>query len=291
MRTDEVRFRHLDGTWRTLTLTAKNLENVRGIEAIVVNARDITHQKALETELRQAQRMETVGQLAGGVAHDFNNLLTAINGRTEFLAESKASMRASVRMSKRFRLAAGRAASLTRQLLAFSRKQVLMPRVVDLNGVIRNMERMLRRLIGEDIVVQVVQQEDLGHITADSGQLEQILLNLCVNSRDAMPDGGVLRIETANVSSADTGLPTTSIDAANLVMLCVSDTGARDGRSYQGSHLRAVLYNQTRRKRDRSRALYGLRYRQTVRRDHHCRNRPRTRDFIPYLLYSNRRRA
>jgi PAS domain S-box-containing protein len=225
VRSDEVRFRHKDGSWRTLNLTAKNLENVRGVESIVVNARDTTHQKALETELRQAQRMETVGQLAGGVAHDFNNLLTAINGRTEFLAESKnldASQREDV---EEIRLAAGRAASLTRQLLAFSRKQVLMPRVVDLNEVIRNMERMLRRLIGEDIVVQVVHQQTLGHITADSGQLEQILLNLCVNSRDAMPDGGVLRIETANVSSADPGPPTTSIEATNLVMLCVSDTG------------------------------------------------------------------
>jgi two-component system cell cycle sensor histidine kinase/response regulator CckA len=225
VRSDEVRFHHADGSSRTLNLTAKNLGNVRGVEAIVVNARDITHQKALETELRQAQRMETVGQLAGGVAHDFNNLLTAINGRTEFLAESKnldASQREDV---EEIRLAAERAASLTRQLLAFSRKQVLTPRVVDLNEVIRNMERMLRRLIGEDIVVRVVQQDPLGHITADSGQLEQILLNLCLNSRDAMPDGGVLTIETSNVSSADAGLATTSTTATSCVMLCVSDTG------------------------------------------------------------------
>ena len=225
LRSEEVRVRHMDGSWRTMNLTAKNLRDVRGIEGIVVNSRDITHQKALETELRQSQRMETVGQLAGGVAHDFNNLLTAINGRTEFLAESKnldASQREDV---EEIRLAAGRAASLTRQLLAFSRKQVLMPRVVDLNGVIRNMEPMLRRLIGEDILVQIVEQEGLGHITADSGQLEQILLNLCLNSRDAMPDGGVLRVETANMSSTDPVLPITGIDAQRLVMLRVSDTG------------------------------------------------------------------
>lgn len=225
VRSGEVRLRHMDGSWRTLYLTAKNLQNVRGVEGIVVNTRDITHQKTLEMELRQSQRMEIVGQLAGGVAHDFNNLLTAINGRTEFLAEAKnldAGQREDV---EEIRLAAGRAASLTRQLLAFSRKQVLTPRVVDLNGVIRNMEPMLRRLIGEDILVQVVQQEGLGHVTADSGQLEQVLLNLSLNSRDAMPEGGVLRIETSNISSADPRLSTTRVDATNLVMLCVSDTG------------------------------------------------------------------
>jgi two-component system, cell cycle sensor histidine kinase and response regulator CckA len=222
---EEVRVRHIDGSWRTMNLTAKNMRDVRGIEGIVVNSRDITHQKALETELRQSQRMETVGQLAGGVAHDFNNLLTAINGRTEFLAESRnldAGQREDV---EEIRLAAERAASLTRQLLAFSRKQVLTPRVIDLNGVIGNMETMLRRLIGEDILVQIVQQEALGHITADSGQLEQVLLNLCINARDAMPDGGVLKIETTNLGAAVSGVPVPDSQATNLVMLSVSDTG------------------------------------------------------------------
>jgi PAS domain S-box-containing protein len=225
VRSDEIRFRHADGHWRTLHLTAKNLQDVRGVEAIVVNMRDITHQKALETELRQAQRMETVGQLAGGVAHDFNNLLTAINGRTDFLAEAQnldATQREDV---EEIRRAAQRAASLTRQLLAFSRKQVLTPRVIDLNSVIRGMEPMLRRLIGEDILIQIVEQEELAHITADSTQLEQILLNLCLNSRDAMPDGGVLKIETAHVRDDNPDVASTGFDARNLVQLCVSDTG------------------------------------------------------------------
>jgi two-component system, cell cycle sensor histidine kinase and response regulator CckA len=225
VRSEEVRVRHIDGSWRTTNLTAKNLRDVRGIEGIVVNNRDITHQKALETELRQSQRMETIGQLAGGVAHDFNNLLTAINGRTEFLAESKnldASQREDV---EEIRLAAGRAASLTRQLLAFSRKQVLTPRVIDLNGIVGNMEAMLRRLIGEDILVQIVPQSGLGHITADSGQVEQVLLNLCLNARDAMPDGGVLTIETSNVWSPVPGVPAPDPNATNAVMLSVSDTG------------------------------------------------------------------
>ncbi len=225
LRSDEVRIRHADGSWRTLHLTAKNLQDVRGVEAIVVNTRDITHQKALETELRQSQRMETVGQLAGGVAHDFNNLLTAINGRTDFLAEAQnldSSQREDV---EEIRRAAQRAASLTRQLLAFSRKQVLTPRVIDLNAVVRGMEPMLRRLIGEDILIQIVQQESLGHITADTGQLEQILLNLCLNSRDAMPDGGVIKIETARVSRDNVDVALTGYEAENLVQLCVSDTG------------------------------------------------------------------
>lgn len=225
VRSDEGRFQHADGTWRTLHLTAKNLQTVRGVEAIVINTRDITHQKALETELRQSQRMETVGQLAGGVAHDFNNLLTAINGHTDFLAEATNLDASQHEDVEEIRRAAGRAASLTRQLLAFSRKQVLTPRVIDLNGIVRNMEPMLRRLIGEDILIQSVQGERLGRIIADSGQVEQILLNLCLNSRDAMPDGGVLKIETANASSADPHVHTASVEATNLVMLCVSDTG------------------------------------------------------------------
>ena len=224
VRSGEIRFRHKDSSWRTLHLTAKNLEDVRGIEAIVVSSRDITHQKTLETELRQAQRMETVGQLAGGIAHDFNNLLTAIIGRTEFLAHGENLDTTQREDVEEIRLAGTRAASLTRQLLAFSRKQVLTPRVVDLNVVIRGMEPMLRRLIGEDIVVQIVLEEELGRITADRGQLEQVLLNLCVNARDAMPDGGALSIKTANVTSLDLGITTTA-PSTDLVMLFVSDTG------------------------------------------------------------------
>jgi len=224
VRSGEIRFLHKDASWRTLHLTAKNLREVRGIEAIVVNTSDITHQKTLETELQQAQRMETVGQLAGGVAHDFNNLLTAIIGRTEFLAHGENLDESQREDVEEIRLAGTRAASLTRQLLAFSRKQVLTPRVVDLNAVVRGMEPMLRRLIGEDIVVQIVQDEQLGHITADSGQLEQVLLNLCVNARDAMPDGGALSIKTANVSSSDLGLDPDA-SSTDLVMLFVSDTG------------------------------------------------------------------
>jgi PAS domain S-box-containing protein len=225
VRSDEIRFQHADGSWRVMHVIAKNLESVRGVSGIVVHGRDITHEKTLETELRQAQRMETVGQLAGGVAHDFNNLLTVINGRSDFLAGGKnldASQREDV---EEIRLAAERAASLTRQLLAFSRKQVLTPRVVDLNAVIANTEKMLRRLIGEDIHIQFVQQDGLARITADSGQLEQVLLNLCLNSRDAMPDGGVLKIETANMISSGGIRRAASAQEAEVVLLCVSDTG------------------------------------------------------------------
>jgi PAS domain S-box-containing protein len=225
VRSEEVRFQHADGSWRVMHMIAKNLEGVRGVGGIVVHTRDITHQKTLETELRQSQRMETVGQLAGGVAHDFNNLLTVINGRTNFLAGATNLDESQREDVEEIRLAAERAASLTRQLLAFSRKQVLTPRVVDLNAVIGNTEKMLRRLIGEDIHVQFVQQDGLGRITADSGQLEQVLLNLCLNARDAMPDGGVLKIETANMVSEGGVRRAVKSEEADLVLLCVSDTG------------------------------------------------------------------
>jgi PAS domain S-box-containing protein len=225
VRSEELRFQHADGTWREMHMIAKNLDSVRGVGGIVVHTRDITRQKALETELRQSQRMETVGQLAGGVAHDFNNLLTVINGRTDFLAEATNLDDSQREDVEEIRLAAERAASLTRQLLAFSRKQVLTPRVVDLNAVIAHTEKMLRRLIGEDIHIQFVQQDGIGHITADSGQLEQVLLNLCLNSRDAMPDGGVLKIETANMVSSGGIRRAANAEEAELVMLCVSDTG------------------------------------------------------------------
>jgi two-component system cell cycle sensor histidine kinase/response regulator CckA len=196
-------------------------------------ARDITERKhaelareALEDELRQAQKMEAVGQLAGGIAHDFNNLLTVISGYTEILlrrlgreAEGSAEI---AEVSK----AAGQASRLTRQLLAFSRKQVLQLQPLDLNGIVGESETMLARLIGENIEVSTALADDLGSISADSGQVEQIVMNLVVNARDSMPDGGTLVLSTANVMLADAaaadGVDTTSIE---YVVLTVTDTG------------------------------------------------------------------
>ena len=170
---------------------------------MIVN-RDVSERKNLEEQFRQAQKMEAVGRLSGGVAHDFNNLLGVIIGYAEFLQERLDSANA-LRSSVDEILNAGkRAASLTRQLLAFSRQQVLDPKVLDLNAAVSDMYKLLRRLIGEYVELTTLLSPDLGRVKADQGQLEQVVLNLAVNARDAMPQGGKLIIQTRNfVMDAD----------------------------------------------------------------------------------------
>jgi PAS domain S-box-containing protein len=181
----------------------------------------------LETQLRQAQKMEAVGQLAGGVAHDFNNLLTAIRGYSEFalnrLGEGNEGLRKDI---EEIAKSADRASSLTRQLLAFSRKQLLQPRILQLNDVVSEVDKMLRRLIGEDIEVVTVFGRTLGRVKADPGQIEQVLVNLVVNARDAMLDGGKLTIETSNVDVDDElSIAHEGLAPGRYVMLAVRDTG------------------------------------------------------------------
>jgi two-component system, cell cycle sensor histidine kinase and response regulator CckA len=198
--TVQYRMRHKDGTWHTIESGASAILNQQGkVEKFVVVNRDVSEQRQLEEKFRQAQKMEAVGRLSGGVAHDFNNLLGVIIGYAEFLQESldpENSLRSSV---DEILKAGKRAASLTRQLLAFSRQQVLDPKVLDLNVVVLDMDKMLRRLIGEDIELSTVLGPDLGRLKADQSQLEQVLLNLVVNARDAMPQGGKLLIDTQNM--------------------------------------------------------------------------------------------
>jgi nitrogen-specific signal transduction histidine kinase len=186
---------------------------------------DFTEQKRLEEQLRQSQKMEALGHLAGGVAHDFNNLLSVIIGYSEILsdaAEPSAGQKSQVQQVQK---AAQRAAALTRQLLAFSRKQVLQPTVLDVNAAVADMEKLLRRLIGENIEFVTRMDPALGSVRADRGQIEQVILNLCVNARDAMPAGGKLTIETANVNLDDAYVDTHPEAAAGpFVMLAVSDT-------------------------------------------------------------------
>jgi two-component system, cell cycle sensor histidine kinase and response regulator CckA len=195
---------------------------------------DLTAQKEaekqtarLEEELRQSQKMEAIGQLAGGIAHDFNNLLMAIGGYSD-VARSKldGGDPAVANAIEEIKTAADRAAGLTRQLLAFSRKQILQPQVVDLNESVAGMDGMLRRLIGEDVDIVTELSPDTGRVRADPGQLEQVILNLVVNARDAMPDGGRLTIETAAVAVDGTEIGRESpLQPGSYAMLAVSDTG------------------------------------------------------------------
>jgi len=188
--------------------------------------RDITERNQLEQQLRQAQKMEAVGRLAGGIAHDFNNLLTAIFGYADLLAEDLPPDSPALTDVREIRTAATRASALTRQLLAFSRQQVLQPVVLNVIDVVGDLENMLQRVLGEDVELEAHFAADLGNIRADQGQLEQVILNLAVNARDAMPTGGKLTIETANVELdehyAQTHRP---VVPGRYVMIAVSDTG------------------------------------------------------------------
>jgi signal transduction histidine kinase len=194
---------------------------------LVHTVRDLTRQRELEDQLAQAQKMEAVGQLAGGVAHDFNNLLTVIMSYSSLLLADKATDPAVRGDIQEISDAAERAAGLTRQLLAFSRKQVLQLRPVNVNAVVVDVERMLRRLIGEDISLTTNLDSDLALINADAGQLEQVLINLAVNSRDAMPGGGALTITTANANlSHEHGDRHLGAAPGRYVMVAVTDTGS-----------------------------------------------------------------
>jgi nitrogen-specific signal transduction histidine kinase/ActR/RegA family two-component response regulator len=207
---------------------------VTGVGIIVL---DTTSQSELESQLLQALKMEAVGRLAGGVAHDFNNLLTVISSYSQMALETLRPGEPLYADMQEIRSSADRASRLTRQLLAFSRKQVMQVQVFDLNRVATEMEVMLRRLIGEDVTLTLDLDRELGEVTADPGQVEQVVMNLVLNARDAMPDGGALHVSTANVTvSADGATESASLPAGNYITLRVSDTGT--GMSdYTKTHL------------------------------------------------------
>jgi diguanylate cyclase (GGDEF)-like protein/PAS domain S-box-containing protein len=228
----ELRVRDAAGDWQDVEATARNLLLEQGVEGVVINARDITErrhaQKALresEQMLLRAQKMDAIGRLAGGVAHDFNNLLTAIQGHAELLLTDlgdDAAVRTDV---VEIRDAAARATSLTRQLLAFSSRQVLQPRMLDLNASVSGMEAMLRRLIGEHVLLVHELAPQLRAVSADPVQIEQVLLNLILNARDAMPDGGTVRVSTGERDLDEADTLAAELPAGRYVVLTVSDNG------------------------------------------------------------------
>ncbi|MFY9691701.1 MAG: PAS domain S-box protein [Candidatus Acidiferrales bacterium] len=229
-------YRAISGEPRTFPLEWKDgsyachVEPLRGatgeINGAICMALDVTDRKQLEEQFRQAQKMEAVGRLAGGVAHDFNNLLMVIQGYADLLAERLPAGDSLRRNAEQIQTAAQRASALTRQLLAFSRKQIMEPKVLSVHTIVAEMEKMLRRLIGEDIDLVTSTVPELWLVKADRGQIEQVVMNLAVNARDAMPTGGRLTIETANVElDASTSHPTVALAPGKYVVLSVTDNG------------------------------------------------------------------
>ena len=219
------RHKRKDGRVFEAEITSHDLE-FGGRRATLVVAQDVTERKHLEDQLRQAQKMEAVGRLAGGVAHDFNNLLMIVKGHSELLLQESVTNEKVRRKAEQIDKAADRATALTRQLLAFSRMQVLQPKVISLNSIVKELGHLLPRLIGEDVELLVRTGDRLGLVRADANQIEQVIMNLAVNARDAMPNGGRLCIETSN-ADLDSSCRTTHrvLTPGPYVLLTVTDTG------------------------------------------------------------------
>jgi hypothetical protein len=214
-----------DGSEVPVEISLSPLETDEGL-LVMAAVRDVTERRALEAQLLQAQKMEAIGRLAGGVAHDFNNVLTAILCSADLLLEDLAAADTRREEVEEIHESAERAAALTHQLLAFSRKQVLQPEVLNLDAVVANVQKMLQRLIPENMELLTVLAGDLGAVLADRGQIEQVILNLALNARDAMPTGGQLTIETANVElDEEYTTQHAGVVPGRYVMLAVSDTG------------------------------------------------------------------
>jgi two-component system, cell cycle sensor histidine kinase and response regulator CckA len=221
----EIRVRHRDGTWRTFDCMLRCLVDSEAIGGVVVTSHDVTERKRLEAEFHQAQKLESVGRLAGGIAHDFNNILTVVSALADLAlldGEANELGRGSLEELKR---AARRATTLSRQLLAFSRRQELDLKAVDLNLIVADMEHLLRRAAGEGIELVCTPTDGLGMVMADVGQMEQVLLNLIVNARDAMPDGGRVTVATYNFTPDSAAGLAEAAGEGEHVVLSVTDSG------------------------------------------------------------------
>jgi PAS domain S-box-containing protein len=217
--------RRKDGSEFPVEVSLSHIDTPGGTFAVAFVS-DISQRKRLEEQLVHAQKMEAVGRLAGGVAHDFNNMLTVISGYNRMILDELSPLDPLRGNAEEILKAADRAAALTNQLLAFSRRQIIRPSVLDVNAVVAGTEKMLRRVIGEDIQLMLNPARDAGNIRADPGHIEQAIVNLAVNARDAMPTGGRLSVETANVRLDETYARThTGMQPGEFVMIAVSDTG------------------------------------------------------------------
>ena len=292
----ELEYRALTADGREVRL--RDIVHVRhGPSGRAIQLRGVTvdlteHQRAAEAlrqteeQLRQAQKMDAVGKLAGGIAHDFNNLLMVIRGDSDLILR-RLSAEDPLRVhAERIRDAADQAATLTRKLLAFSRKQVLAPAVLDVNRIVDGLHTMLDRLLGETIELVTVTAPNLGSVTADPGQIEQVLLNLAVNARDAMPDGGRLTIQTADRMVGEDEAARTGVAPGPYVMLEVKDTGVGMDADMK-AHLFEPFFT-TKDQRHGARALHGVRHREPERRAHPGRQRAGQGHDVPRLPPSRR---
>jgi PAS domain S-box-containing protein len=222
----EFRFRRKDGSWVWLESVGNNLLNDVAVGGIVVTSRDVTVRRGLEEQVRQSQKMEAVGRLAGGIAHDFNNLLMVIRGYAEIVLEEENTSEPVRKSADTIVRATTSAASLTRQLLSFSRRHVFTPQALDLNSLVEQMSAMLLGVLREEMELVVKLDPKAGHISADPGQIEQVIMNLVVNARDAMPKGGKLTVETAHIGEDTVRLGRPSaLPSGDFVMLGIADTG------------------------------------------------------------------
>ena len=276
----------LDGAkerWGQFFVTAVE-EDERETEAAIVYMLETTERRTLENQINQSQKMDMVGQLAGGIAHDFNNVLSAIMMANDFLLNAHKPTDPSFQDIMQIKQNATRAATLVRQLLAFSRRQTLRPQVLDLGDALSDLTMLLRRLIGEKVKLDLVHGRDLWPVKVDVSQFEQVIVNLAVNARDAMPDGGKLTVRTANVTTEEAAqLSYKGMPAADYVPDRRHRHRHRHSRRYRRQDLRAVLLDQGSRQGHRARPVDGLRHRQADRRLRLCRLGSRQGHLVPHL--------
>jgi two-component system, cell cycle sensor histidine kinase and response regulator CckA len=277
----QLRLRRPDGKAIIAEATSMAIV-ITGEIAVQTILHDVTDQRLMEEQFRQAQKMEAVGRLAGGVAHDFNNLLTVIDAHAEFASRSDEPEETRMADIEEIRRASASAARLTRQLLVFSRKQAIAPAKIDLGGAIAGLLVMLNRLIGDDVRISTHLAQDLWPVHADASHIEQVLLNLALNARDAMPAGGSLTFQTMNTPVGSDYRTTTGepIPKREYVLLTVEDTGTGMTQEIQSRVFEPFLHDQVCRSRDWTGAGNGLRNRQAVWRLHLAVFRGRARNDI-----------